>query len=102
MTVEEETMAGMLFSIDEARIGLGGISRNSIYSLMRSGVLASVTIGCRRFVAGSAIDALIRDSSTTASPSVDQVRSHRPLQVGLVGVEAASAAGRRRQGPGGA
>ena len=95
-------MADILFSIDEARIRLGGISRNSIYSLMRSGVLASVTIGCRRFVSGSAIDALIRESSTTASPSVDQVRSHRPLQVGLVGCEVGTLVRRGRQGPGGA
>lgn len=95
-------MADILFSIDQARIRLGGISRNSIYSLMRSGVLASVTIGCRRFVSGSAIDSLIRDSSTTASPSIDRVRSHGPLQVGFVGVEAVSVIRRGRQGSGGA
>lgn len=95
-------MADILFSIDEARIRLGGISRNSIYSLMRSGVLPSVTIGCRRFVSGGAIDALIRDSSTTASPSIDQVRFHRPLQIGLVGVKAGSVVRRGRQSSGGA
>jgi excisionase family DNA binding protein len=37
-----------LYSIQEARKLLGGISRNTIYQLLRSGELASVVIGCRR------------------------------------------------------
>lgn len=95
-------MADILLSIDEARIRLGGISRNSFYFLMRSAVLASVTIGCLRFVSGSAIDALIRNSSTTAIASVDQVRCHRLLQVGLVGIGVGAAARRGHHNSGGA
>jgi excisionase family DNA binding protein len=44
-----------LYSIKEARELLGGISRNSIYELLRSGNLPSVVLGCRRFIAATAI-----------------------------------------------
>jgi excisionase family DNA binding protein len=37
-----------LYSIQEARKLLGGISRNTIYQLLRSGELASVIIGCQQ------------------------------------------------------
>ncbi len=93
-------MTDALFSIEDARVRLGRISRNSLYALLRSGALPSATIGFRRFVSGSAIDSLIQESSTTASPSTDQVRSHRPLQVGLVGVAGGSVVMRNRQGSG--
>ena len=69
-----------LYSIEEARELLGGISRNSIYGILRSGELASVVIGCRRFISGAAIAALISKSTTTVSPSQDAVRSRRPIQ----------------------
>src|SRR5215831_12462994 len=48
-----------LYSIQEARKLLGGISRNTIYQLLRSGELASVIIGCRRFISAAAITELI-------------------------------------------
>ena len=44
-----------LYSIKEAQDLLGGISRNSIYALLRSGRLPSVVLGCRRFVSGADI-----------------------------------------------
>lgn len=69
-----------LYSIHEARRLLGGISRNSIYAMLRSGELASVVIGCRRFISDAAITALISKATTTVSPSQDAVRSRRPLQ----------------------
>jgi hypothetical protein len=93
-------MTDALFSIEEARVRLGRISRNSLYALLRSGALPSVTIGCRRFVSGSAIDALIQESSTTTSPSTDRVRSHRPLQIGLVGIAGGAVVRRKRQASG--
>jgi hypothetical protein len=68
-----------LYSIKEARELLGGISRNGIYALLRTGELASVVIGCRRFISDEAIGALINESTTTVSPSEDAVRSRRPL-----------------------
>ena len=37
-----------LYSIEEARELVGGISRNSIYHLLRDGKLANVPIGRRR------------------------------------------------------
>ena len=66
-----------LYSIQEARKLLGGISRNTIYQLLRNGQLASVIIGCRRFVSGDAIAQLIERSTTTVSPSRASTRSSR-------------------------
>ena len=37
-----------LYSIEQARVLLGGIARNTLYDLLRSGALASVPIGRRR------------------------------------------------------
>ena len=39
-----------LYSIEQARALLGGIARNTLYDLLRSGALASVPIGRRRFI----------------------------------------------------
>lgn len=63
-----------LYSIDEARERLGGISRNSIYQLLHKGQLASVIIGTRRLVSAAAIAQLIANSTTTASPTVTAAR----------------------------
>ena len=68
-----------LYSIEETRARLGGISRNSLYAMLRAGNLPSVVIGCRRFVSAEAIAALISNSTTSISPSQDAVRSRRPL-----------------------
>ena len=43
-----------LYSIEETRARLGGISRNSLYAMLRAGSLPSVVIGCRRFVSAEA------------------------------------------------
>ena len=67
----------LLYSIQEARRLLGGISRNTIYQLLRDGQLASVIIGCRRFVSDDAIAELIERSTTTVSPSRASTRSPR-------------------------
>ena len=48
-----------LYSIQESRRLLGGISRNMIYQLLRTGRLASVVIGSRRFISAEAIADLI-------------------------------------------
>ena len=48
-----------LYSIKEGQELLGGISRNGIYALLRTGELASVVIGCRRFISGAEIAALM-------------------------------------------
>lgn len=63
-----------LYSIDEARERLGGISRNSIYQLLHRGQLASVIIGTRRLVSAAAIDQLIANATTTTSPTVTAAR----------------------------
>jgi Helix-turn-helix domain len=73
----------VLYSIKEARHLLGGISRNSIYSLLRSGQLQSVVIGCRRFIAHTAIAELVEKSTTHESPSVDSARLRKPDQNAL-------------------
>src|SRR6516165_6113217 len=72
-----------LYSIQEARKLLGGISRNTIYQLLRSGELASVIIGCRRFISTAAITELITRSTTTVSPARDSTRSRRKRQSAL-------------------
>lgn len=64
-----------LYSIDEARERLGGISRNSIYQILRTGQLASVVIGSRRFVSAAAIAQLITKSTTTESPTEAAARA---------------------------
>jgi excisionase family DNA binding protein len=69
-----------LHSIQEARKLLGGISRNTIYQLLRSGELASVVIGCRRFISTAAITELITRSTTTVSPARDSTRSRGKRQ----------------------
>jgi hypothetical protein len=58
-----------LYSIQESRKLLGGISRNTICHLLRSGQLPSALIGCRRFISADAITDLIARSTTTVSPS---------------------------------
>jgi hypothetical protein len=61
-------MDGELYSIEQARAVLGGISRNTLYGLLRSRALASVPIGRRRFIAAEAIAAFIANASTTQRP----------------------------------
>jgi hypothetical protein len=58
-----------LYSIKEARQQLGGISRNSVYRLLNNGELASVIIGCRRFITAEAIAQLIKKSATSDTPA---------------------------------
>jgi len=69
-----------LYSVTEARELLGGISRNTIYALLNNGELASVVIGCRRFVSQEAITALISKSTTTQGPAIDPARFRKPGQ----------------------
>jgi excisionase family DNA binding protein len=72
-----------LYSIQEARKLLGGISRNTIYQLLRSGELASVVIGCRRFISAAAITELITRSTTSVSPARASTRLCRKRQSAL-------------------
>lgn len=72
-----------LYSIQEARKLLGGISRNTIYRLLRTGELPSVVIGCRRFISPAAIAELIARSTTTISPSLASTRSRLAAQAVL-------------------
>jgi excisionase family DNA binding protein len=73
-----------LYSVEEARFLLGGISRATIYELLNNGELSSVVIGRRRFIPAGAITAFVATSSTTTAPS--QVRAsgrHRAVQIPL-------------------
>ena len=70
-------MERALYSIEETRARLDGISRSSLYVMLRAGDLPSVVIGCRRFVSAEAIAALTRNSTTSISPSQDASRSRR-------------------------
>ena len=64
-----------LYPIEEARELLGGISRNTIYFLMRSGKLRSVVIGRRRFVPAAAIASFVNSSTTAESPTLAGAQS---------------------------
>jgi len=72
-----------LYSIEEARQRLGGISRNTVYLWLRSGKLSSVVLGCRRFIAAKAIADLIAASTTAQSPSQDSARARKAEQADL-------------------
>ena len=69
-----------LYSIDEARERLGGISRNLIYEILRSGRLSSVLLGSRRLIPAAAIAQLIAQSATTISPTEAAARSYIPTK----------------------
>jgi hypothetical protein len=69
-----------LYSIEETRELLGGISRNTIYAFLRTGDLASVVIGCRRFISAVAIEEFIQASTTRVSPSHAAVRERKVLR----------------------
>lgn len=69
-----------LYSIQEARRLLGGISRNTIYRLLRSGELPSVVIGCRRFIAAHSIEEIIDSATTRFYPAIDAVRLRKLRQ----------------------
>jgi len=69
-----------LYTIEEARERLGGISRNTIYKLLRSGKLASVPIGRRRFIPGNAIESFVAVTTTTNSPSLSTPRSQHATE----------------------
>jgi len=78
MKTPPKTMDGRnLYSINEARERLGGISRNTIYELLGSGRLASVQIGRRRFVSRDALDAFVVNATTTQAPSRRAARPDR-------------------------
>jgi excisionase family DNA binding protein len=65
------------YSIEEARALLGGIARNTIYELMRTGSIPSVVIGRRRFISADSISVFIAAASTTVSPAVNGARPIR-------------------------
>jgi hypothetical protein len=69
-----------LYSITEARALMGAISRNTMYALLNRGEIASVVVGCRRFVTQEAISEFIERSTTTAGPAVDPARCRKPIQ----------------------
>ena len=52
-----------LYSINQARMLMGGISRGTLYGLLRSGVLISVPIGRRRFITAEAIKSFIANAA---------------------------------------
>ena len=69
-----------LFSIREAMEILGGISRGTIYKLMREGRLASVKIGRRRFIRRGAIEDFVSGATTTR---VESPANRRQIPLGF-------------------
>jgi hypothetical protein len=72
-----------LYSIEETRQRLGGISRNTVYAMLRSGQLSSVVLGCRRFISAKAIADLIAAGVTSVSPAKDCARARKQAQACL-------------------
>jgi len=86
-----------LYSIEEARSLLGGISRVTIYELLNNGELSSVTIGRRRFIPAGAITAFIATTSTNTAPSQRRASGrHRAVQMPLQLESPVPPRGRRR------
>jgi hypothetical protein len=67
-----------LYSIQESRRLLGGISRNMIYQLLRTGPCERGN-GSRRFISAEAIADLIERSTTTESPSTNCGQHDAPM-----------------------
>lgn len=61
--LKEGVMDRELYSINQARMLMGGISRGTLYGLLRSGVLISVPIGRRRFITAEAIKSFIASAA---------------------------------------
>lgn len=73
-----------LYSIEDARSLLGGISRMTIYQLLNEGELESLMIGRRRFIPAGAIATFIATTTTSAAPSQRRaVGRHRAVQLPL-------------------
>jgi excisionase family DNA binding protein len=72
-----------LYSIEEARERLGGIARNTIYELIRSGELGSVLIKRRRFISAGAIAAYIAVTESTEPPSPQKLGLGQVVQMRL-------------------
>ena len=73
-----------LYSIEEARSLLGGISRMTIYQLLNEGELESLLIGRRRFIPAGAIATFIATTTTKTAPSQRRaVGPHRAVQMPL-------------------
>ncbi|WP_295407952.1 helix-turn-helix domain-containing protein [uncultured Thiocystis sp.] len=72
------------YPVEEACYLLGGISRKSIYDLIKTGELGSVTLCGRRLVPADAIDTFLaaKSSPATAQP-------FQRLKSPMVGMEAA-------------
>ncbi len=73
-------MPNVLFAINEAKIRIWRISRNSLYALSGWGLVPSRTIGCRRIVSASVFDELFQASSIARSYTTVWVRSLRSPQ----------------------
>jgi excisionase family DNA binding protein len=86
-----------LYSIEDARFLLDGISRMTIYQLLNDGELASVLIGRRRFIPAAAIIAFIAAISTHPAPAERRRRGRpRTVQMSLALQAPPPARGRRR------
>jgi excisionase family DNA binding protein len=86
-----------LYTIDETRELLGGISRTTIYLLIGRGRLASVEIGRRRFISAEAISDFIASASITTPPDKparprngSRPEEHKGESVGIRGLRARS------------
>jgi len=59
----------LAYTVEEGRVLLGGMSRKSLYDLIKSGELATVKIAGRRLIPAASFDALL--STKLAEQKVD-------------------------------
>lgn len=65
METQQNTPARTAYSLDEAARSLG-LSRRTLYTLMRDGTLRTVTLGRRRLVPADELERLVRPAEAAA------------------------------------
>ena len=65
METQSNTPARTAYSLDEAARSLG-LSRRTLYTLMRDGTLRTVTLGRRRLVPADELERLVRPAEAAA------------------------------------
>jgi hypothetical protein len=73
-----------IYSIEDARKLLGGIAGNTIYELLRNGILSSDEIGRRRFVSAMAIAEFIAGATRIDIDLKSATRRCGPNQLPLL------------------
>ena len=69
-----QTTDQLLVSIADTCTQLGGVSRTTVYELVKHGHLIKVNIGSRGFITGDSLTAYVRSLTDTAAPPAPVLR----------------------------